>query len=735
MNRACARLRSLLWAGSILGLLAGCGGGSSSSGGGTFPAPTGETATSADSGEVTLDWDLVAGATSYNLYWDTATGVAPETGTKISGIFPPYNQTGLANGTTYYYVVTAQSGVAEGLPSGEVSSTPLSPPANVSAAGGSTQVTLSWSSVTGATSYNIYWSNSAGLTKRNGIIAAGVSSPYTHFGLTDGMTYFYVVTAANPGGGGAESSESTAAFAMPLSPPTGLGSLGGTGWVLLDWTGVTEATSYNIYWSTTSGVTSDTGNRISGEQPPYIHAGLSNGTTYYYVVTAVDLVGDGAESNESNETSATPDLQGVLDSSFNGVGFATHHDAAGGALDDQALDVITDASGRVLIAGESVNASGNYDMAIWRYAADGTLDTTFNSQGWVVHDGAAGGAGSDSAQGIALDASGRILAVGYSVSTALNLDLVLWRYNDDGALDTTFNSQGWVVQDNGGGGGDMEYGMDLILDATGRIVVTGGSTTTAGGEDMTIWRFNADGTLDTTFNSQGWVVHDGGAGGAGGSDSGRAVTLDGSGKIVTTGLSWSSLLNDDMAIWRYNPDGTLDTGFNSQGWVTHDSAAGGAGMDAGASVATDGTDRILVTGTSEGGTFQSDMAIWRYNSDGTLDTTFNSQGWATHDSAGGGNDADGGEAVVVDASGRILVGGWSLLSPSSVGMAIWRYSPDGTLDTAFNSQGWFLHDAPTTGPTGDQGLAMTLDASGRVLVAGRSYTPIGDYDMVVWRVR
>lgn len=87
------------------------------------------------------------------------------------------------------------------------------------------------------------------------------------------------------------------------SAPTGLSGIAGDGQVSISWDAVSGATSYNIYWSTTTGVTKTTGAKITGATSPYIHTGLTNGTTYYYVVTAENSYG---ESNESSQLSATP---------------------------------------------------------------------------------------------------------------------------------------------------------------------------------------------------------------------------------------------------------------------------------------------------------------------------------------------------------------------------------------------------------------------------------------------
>lgn len=112
---------------SLLLFLAGCngGGGSSSGGGGGIPSAPGGVAASAGNAQVTVSWGAVSGATSYNVYWATSSGVLKSTGTKITGASNPHTHTGLTNGTTYYYMVTAANAAGESVESSEASATPV----------------------------------------------------------------------------------------------------------------------------------------------------------------------------------------------------------------------------------------------------------------------------------------------------------------------------------------------------------------------------------------------------------------------------------------------------------------------------------------------------------------------------------------------------------------------------------------------------------------------------------
>jgi fibronectin type 3 domain-containing protein len=142
------------------------------------------------------------------------------------------------------------------------------------------------------------------VSKSTGTQIAGASSPYAHTGLSNGTAYYYVVTAVNGAGESAESAEVgvTPQVSAPAAP-AGVSATAGNGQVTLSWSAVTGATSYNLYFSTSTGVTKTTGTKITGVTSPYTHTGRTNGTTYYYVVTAVNA---GGESAESAQVSATP---------------------------------------------------------------------------------------------------------------------------------------------------------------------------------------------------------------------------------------------------------------------------------------------------------------------------------------------------------------------------------------------------------------------------------------------
>ena len=289
-------------------------------------APMGVMATGGTN-QATISWPAVSGATSYNIYYATTPGVTTANGTKIANATSPAVQSGLANATTYYYIVTALNNAGESTASVQVAATtlaavpaPTAPaaPTGVTALGGANQATITWPAVSGATSYNLYRSTSSGVTTATGTKIAAVTSPYVNTGLIAGTSYYYIVTAVNSIGESVASAQAMATtnpapvVAVPAAP-AGVTATGGTNQVSLSWTAVSGATSYNVYYATTSGVTKTSGAKITNAASPYVQTGLAAGTSYYYVVTAVNSAGESVASAQATATTtaAAPVIDGA----------------------------------------------------------------------------------------------------------------------------------------------------------------------------------------------------------------------------------------------------------------------------------------------------------------------------------------------------------------------------------------------------------------------------------------
>ena len=284
----------------------------------TLSAPSGLSATAGDS-QASLSWSAVSGASSYTLYWKTSSGVS-SSDTSIASISTnSYTHTSLTNGSTYYYKVAAVNSSGTGTLSSEVSTTPaadsgsssattLSAPTNLTATASTGTATLDWDAVSGATGYTLFWGTSNGITSSSSAITSISTDSYTHTSLTNDTVYYYKVAAVDASGTGGLSSEvsTTPAVATGSSPaPANLTVTASTGTATLDWDAVSGATSYTLYWATSNGISTSSSAITSISTDNYTHSSLSNGSTYYYKVAAIDATGVGTLSSE---VSAAPVL-------------------------------------------------------------------------------------------------------------------------------------------------------------------------------------------------------------------------------------------------------------------------------------------------------------------------------------------------------------------------------------------------------------------------------------------
>lgn len=283
-------------------------GGTSSPAGPVSAVPVGPlylTAT-ASSNQVNLSWNSSSGANSFNIYRSTTPGGEGSASIAPSGYYyTSYTDTSATAGVTYYYTVAGVTNGSVGASSNEASATPgsspLPQPNLVKAQAGNAQVTLTWQPVSGATSYALYrtfGSNGTPALYRAGLTATA----FTDAGLTNQTTYYYQVAAASVNGlGSLSGTVSATPGSTPLPPPT-LAATPGNGQVTLNWTRVTNASSYNIYRSTTPGGEGSLPVVVNvyGGSNTYNDPSLTNGTHYYYQVAPVSQDGEGTLSNEAS---------------------------------------------------------------------------------------------------------------------------------------------------------------------------------------------------------------------------------------------------------------------------------------------------------------------------------------------------------------------------------------------------------------------------------------------------
>lgn len=290
------------------------------------------------------------------------------------------------------------------------------------------------------------------------------------------------------------------------------------------------------------------------------------------------------------------------------------------------------------------------------FAAEGDLDLSFNTTGKVTTDIAGE---NDRAHSIAVQNDGKIVVAGYRTLSG-GTSFALLRYENNGSLDNSFGTSGKVITSVG----LIDYGYSTAIQSDGKILVTGTSYISAN-YDISLLRYNTNGTLDSTFDSDGIVTTPIGSA----TDTGYSVVIQSDNKIIVAGYSYNGS-DFDFAVVRYNSDGSLDTTFSSDGKVTTDLN----GNDHAYDVALQNDGKIVVVGESDG-----DFAIVRYNSNGSLDTSFNSTGKVITDL---GTLVDNAKGIVIQQDGKIVVAG-----SSSDKFAVVRYNIDGTLDTSFDTDG------------------------------------------------
>jgi uncharacterized delta-60 repeat protein len=389
---------------------------------------------------------------------------------------------------------------------------------------------------------------------------------------------------------------------------------------------------------------------------------------------------------------------GDLDTSFGTGGKVT---TAIGSADDTAYSVVLQSDGKIIAVGQSDNGA-NTDFAVVRYNADGSLDTSFDTDGKVT---TAIGSSNDNARSVVLQSDGKIVVVGNSWSSVYDFAVV--RYNADGSLDTSFSGDGKVTTQVGGSLSDTAY--SVVLQSDGKIIVAGTSDS-----DFAVVRFNADGSLDTSFDTDGKVTTPIGSG----TDEAYSVVLQSDGKIILSGYSVGA--NRDFTVVRYNADGSLDTSFGTGGKVT---TPIGSGNDEANSVVLQSDGKIILSGYSVGA--NTDFAVVRYNADGSLDTSFDTDGKVT---TAIGSSSDNARSVVLQSDGKIILSGYSVGATRD--FAVVRYNADGSLDTSFGTGG--IVTTPIGSGT-DEAYSVVLQSDGKIIAAGYSNNGPNNNDFAVVR--
>ncbi|MEO8042628.1 MAG: hypothetical protein ABI646_08470 [Acidobacteriota bacterium] len=409
-------------------------------------------------------------------------------------------------------------------------------------------------------------------------------------------------------------------------------------------------------------------------------------------------------------------VNGSLDTTFNGTGMAefTAGDARGVAIQPD---------GKIVVVGDN-GVSANLDLKVVRYNTNGTLDSTFDGDGIVE---TAIGAGSDIGYAVAIQPDGKIIVSGRSdTPPTYPTSYAILRYNVNGSIDTSFGTQGIIVPQLSGN----TFAHNMVLQPDGKIVIAHNRILN-GARVLVMLRYDSNGQPDAMFGIGGQVDTPVGQG-----VEYAAVAMQKDGKIVVSCSGYTNATSYDFWVVRYNTDGSLDDAFGTNGMVQTPIGSGGA-LDQAKALAIQANGKIVVGGRSPNGS-NSNFIVVRYNKNGSVDRKWGNAGIVTTDL--GGN-ADAINAIAIQTNGRIVAAGESDVgSAGTRKFALARYIGDTAENFDYDRDG--SSDISLFRPsTGDWYILASSTGSVSALHWGISLDELasGDYDgdlktdIAVWR--
>ena len=357
-------------------------------------------------------------------------------------------------------------------------------------------------------------------------------------------------------------------------------------------------------------------------------------------------------------------------------------------------------------------------------AAAGDLDPTFGVGGMLMTDISRS---TDIANAVAVQADGKLVLVGqtYKNNDFSGEDFVVTRYNTDGTLDTTFGRGGKVRTDFPG---LAAVPSSVVIQSDGKIVVAGGAFplfTFLGNFELV--RYNPNGSLDRSFGNGGIVTTTFPEG-----SYAFDVALQPDGKIIAAGTVFvdfnpGDISDTDFALARYNSDGSLDTTFGNGGTLMTDFFGN---EDDAFSVLIQPDGKIVAVGSANNPASYYDFAAVRYLSNGTIDTTFGVAGKVSTDF--GDQNFDRARSAALQSDGRIVAAGFAISQNGGVqNFAVARYTSNGILDTTFSGDGKTQIDF---GNCCQSATKLLLQSDGKIITVGGSNGESGDDDFLLARL-
>ncbi len=367
---------------------------------------------------------------------------------------------------------------------------------------------------------------------------------------------------------------------------------------------------------------------------------------------------------------------GQLDMSFADSGEVINSigTSAGFGWYGEAHSTLIQSDGKIIAAGFARAPSQTF-FALIRYNQNGIIDSTFGINGV---DTTAIGFSDDKAYSALIQPDGKIIAAGYATENYLHM-FALLRYNKDGSRDNTFGTNG-IVTTAVNKSDDKIFSIAIQQD--GKIVAAGTSYEGINNQNVYVFalaRYNTDGSLDNTFGTNGMVTTALEISGTLQQDNeAKSVIIQNDGKIVIGGYSGSNNQNY-FALIRYNSNGSLDNSFNTNGIVV---TAVGTESDVINSLAIQSDGKIVTAGFSEIGYYLYAFGLARYDTNGSLDNTFGTNGIVTTAI----EQSSEANSVTIQSDGKIVVAGYSG-DGNRDDFALARYNTSGSLDNTFGTNG------------------------------------------------
>ena len=432
-------------------------------------------------------------------------------------------------------------------------------------------------------------------------------------------------------------------------------------------------------------------------------------------------------------------LQGIFSSSQNcgpldpvfGNGGKILHTGSSGSFDSK--KVIIQPDNKIVHVFTLYNGNVN-QFGVLRYKTEGQLDSSFGNNGSVIT--AVGDLHSHTSTG-AIQPDGKIVVVGSAAISNNSFGFALVRYNIIGTLDSSFGSGGKTIAKIGA---YYDYPTALAIQPDGKIIVVGSTMDDFYTGSFAIARFNNNGSIDSSFGNHGKIVTHlgpfittigGQYYGRYANESAQAVIIQTDGKIVVGGSSYTTqgcwdyyggiYCNPAFAMVRYNSNGSVDSTFGTNGKV-----ADSLTLSWISSMALQNDGKILVTGD---GSNTNAFITRRYNSNGSIDNDFGSSGIALI-KISGTNTYHGTRSTTIRPDGRIIVGG-TLNINNIYQFAVLRYTLNGLPDSSFNGNGTVFFKI---GQSGSYDEITSLGLQGDKIIVGGNSRNNNEYKVVTARL-